>query len=660
MNTKRRLPRPTDLKQFEFVSDPQVSPDGTSILFVLTKPISEGENGDYSSNIWKFSNGRTRPLTSGNGKNTNPRWSPDGKTILFVSSRKAKSEKYTRLRTVPIGGGHARTILEFNKERSDVKIKAPKWTPDGKKILFLSDLMRRSNKDSDVKVVTRIAYRRNAEGYFHDRRTHLYSIKRTGGKANRLTSGEWDVDGYSISEDGSKVALIANMTGEADYSLVRDIHVMPATGGTPVKITSSKGPIEAVSWSHDSKKLAYVGHDLRRRLATTTGIWIAPARRGTGVEMTMDFDRPVGNKLNSDSRVASPDPGPVWGANDRGLTFLATDGGSCHIYKLDLLDRSVEAVTQGERSVEGFSFSKDRKVLAYTAMDSLSLADIFARDENGEKQITSFSNKGLGKLQLSAPESFVFKASDGVSVEGWVMRPFGPRRDPVATVVEIHGGPRTAYGHCFMFEFQLLAASGFAVLFTNPRGSTAYGEEFAAKIPKNYGDRDYKDIMESLNYLIRAGVADEKRLGVAGGSYGGFMTNWIVGHTAKFKAAITERSISNWNSFFGSSDIGYFFAEEEVGGVPWENIQRYLENSPLTYVRNVNTPLLIIHSEEDYRCPIEQGEQLFVALRKLRKEAVMIRFPEENHELSRSGKPRHRIERLNHITKWFKDHLLES
>ena len=179
------------------------------------------------------------------------------------------------------------------------------------------------------------------------------------------------------------------MTDEADYSLVRDIHVMPATGGNPVKITNSKGPIEAVSWSHDGKKLAYVGHDLRRRLATTTGIWVAPSRRGPGVELTMDFDRPVGNHLNSDSRVVSPDPSPVWDADDRSLTFLATNGGSCHIYRVDLIDRSVKAVTEGERSVEGFSFSKDGNVLAYTAMDSLSLADVFVRDRNGERQITS-------------------------------------------------------------------------------------------------------------------------------------------------------------------------------------------------------------------------------------------------------------------------------
>jgi dipeptidyl aminopeptidase/acylaminoacyl peptidase len=208
-----------------------------------------------------------------------------------------------------------------------------------------------------------------------------------------------------------------------------------------------------------------------------------------------------------------------------------------------------------------------------------------------------------------------------------------------------------------MDEFQLLASGKFAVLFTNPRGSSAYGEEFAAVVPTNYGDRDYKDIMEAVDYQVKVGTADEVRIGVSGGSYGGWMTNWIIGHTTRFKAAITERSISNWTSFFGTSDIGYFFAQEEVGGVPWERLQHYIENSPITHVHNVKTPVLIIHSEEDYRCPIEQGEQLFVSLKKLGREATMLRFPEENHELSRSGKPNHRTERLDHIIKWFKHYL---
>jgi dipeptidyl aminopeptidase/acylaminoacyl peptidase len=654
---RKRLPVPEDLEQFRFVSDPQVSADGRSVLFVVTQAVAEGENGDYSSNVWRFSGNRIRQLTFRGGRNTAPRWSPDGKTILFVSSRKTEKKSRSRLMIIPSDGGEAKVILELEKGKLDGEVKDPRWTADGRRILFLSDMKRVGKGESDVKVVKRIVYRLNAEGYFHDRRTHLYSISRSGGKPTQLTSGDFDVEGYAISWDGSKVAFIANTTSEADYSLARDIHVIPSTGGKPVKRTESMGPIDAVSWSHDDKRLAYTGHDLRRRLATNHGIWALSSDGGAAVELIRKFDRSTGNHLGSDSRVTSPDSSPVWSADDRYLSFLATDRGSCHVYSVDVEEKAVKPITKGGRSVEGFSYSRDGAVLTYTSMDSLNLAELYVRDAKGERKVTSFNHDLLSKLELSVPEDFTFKASDGVDVEGWVMKPQGYQGGRVPAVIEIHGGPRTAYGNCFMHEFQLLAANGFAVVFTNPRGSAAYGEEFAATIPTNYGDRDYKDIMEAMDYVVKAGVADGTRLGVTGGSYGGYMTNWIVGHTDRFKAAVTRRSISNWQSFFGTSDIGYYFAEDEVGGVPWENFQHYVENSPITYVRNVKTPLLIIHSEEDYRCPIEQGEQLFVALKKLRKEVVMVRFPEENHELSRSGKPKHRIENLNHITHWFKEHL---
>ncbi len=354
---KKRLPVSADIKQFRFVSDPQVSPDGKSVLFVVTRMIDDGENGDYSSNIWKCSDGKVRQLTFKEGKNTNPRWSPDGKTLLFISSRKTKSENYVRLMTMLPTGRAIRVILELEKGKIEGKIANPKWACDGKTILFLSDMKRKG--ESDVKVVTRMKYRMNGEGYFHDRRTHLYSIRVNGRKLAQLTSGEFDVDGYSISYDGSHVAFIANMTDEADYSLVRDIHVMPTNGGRPEKVTESRGPIDSVSWSHDGKKLAYVGHDMRRRLATNTGIWLTSPKGGPTFELTWDFDRSVGNELNSDSRVASPDHGAVWNPEDLQLSFLATNGGSCHLYTITVEGRIVKPLTEGLRSVEGFSYSDD-------------------------------------------------------------------------------------------------------------------------------------------------------------------------------------------------------------------------------------------------------------------------------------------------------------
>ncbi|MFH0848391.1 MAG: S9 family peptidase [archaeon] len=657
MADRRRLPVPEDLKQIRFVSDAQVSPDGKSVLFVATKVVEEGKNGDYSSNIWRLRGGKIRQLTFREGRNTNPRWSPNGRSVLFLSSRRREQESYTRLMVMPSDGGEANTILELKKGKLEGKIVDPRWTPDGSGIVFLSDMKRRSDQDSDVKVVRRIVYRLNEAGYFHDKRTHLYSISRNGGKPKQLTSGEFDIQAFSVSPDASKVAFVANMTEEADYTLVRDVHTMPIGGGSITTVTQSKGPIHSVDWSPDSKMLTYAGHDLSRRLATLVSVWTVPSAGGTSVNLTRKHDIGIGNSLGSDSKVATPDPGPVWSSDGTSIYFLATDKGSCNLFRISSTGGPIEPVTKGNRCVEGFRFSRNGNILAYTSMDALSPAELFIRDRDLEWKATRFNDTLMSDLRLSNPEIFTFKASDGQMIEGWIMKPQNYEGGKAPAIVEIHGGPRTAYGNTMMLEFQLLAANGYVVIFTNPRGSSAYGEDFAAAIPRDYGNRDYKDIMEAVDHVLHLGFIDENRIGVTGGSYGGFMTNWIVGHTNRFKAAVTQRSISNWISFYGTSDIGYYFADEEVGAEPWNNTEHFWEVSPLKYAENIKTPLLIIHSEEDYRCPIEQGEQLFVALKRLKRETMLVRFPGESHELSRSGKPRHRIESLTHIIDWFNKHL---
>jgi dipeptidyl aminopeptidase/acylaminoacyl peptidase len=221
-------------------------------------------------------------------------------------------------------------------------------------------------------------------------------------------------------------------------------------------------------------------------------------------------------------------------------------------------------------------------------------------------------------------------------------------------VLEIHGGPHAAYGLTFNHEMQVLCSLGYAVLYTNPQGSLGYGQDFNNKTHLDWGGQDYRDLMQAVDEaLLKWPWLDEERLGVTGGSYGGYMTNWMLGHTNRFKAAVTLRSTSNRFSMFGTSDVGYNNGNYEFDGKPWINYEHYLKHSPITYVENIQTPILLIHSEQDYRCPIEQSEQFFTALKFLKKEAVFVRFPNENHELSRSGQPNHRIERLQHLTNWF-------
>ncbi|HID16317.1 MAG TPA: S9 family peptidase, partial [Candidatus Atribacteria bacterium] len=288
------------------------------------------------------------------------------------------------------------------------------------------------------------------------------------------------------------------------------------------------------------------------------------------------------------------------------------------------------------------------------------------KDGLKEFKLTSFNDSLLSQLKLSKPEKFSFKASDGVLVEGWIMKPSTNYEGKVPTILYIHGGPKTAYGASFIHEFHLITANGYALVYLNPRGSDGYSEEFA-DIRGHYGERDFKDIMEGLDYVIRNfDFIDESKLGVIGGSYGGFMVNWIVGHTDRFKAAVSMRGICNWYSFYGVSDIGYWFILDHILGgldrkpLTREGIAKMIEKSPLTYSENVNTPLLIIHSINDLRCYYEQALQFFTALKWLGKDVKLVLVPKETHDLSRTGKPKHRIERLKHIIEWFNEKLKEE
>jgi acylaminoacyl-peptidase len=274
------------------------------------------------------------------------------------------------------------------------------------------------------------------------------------------------------------------------------------------------------------------------------------------------------------------------------------------------------------------------------------------------RAITSLNAALLGARYVAEPERVQFAGADGWVIEGWLLRPrgFEPGKQwPL--VLEIHGGPHGAYGHSFFHEFQVLAGRGYAVLYTNPRGSHAYGDTFVRACVGDWGGKDYLDLMAGVDHALGLGWVDRDRLYVTGGSYGGFMTNWIVGHTDRFKAAVTQRSISNNVSAFGTSDIGWHFWRYEMGdATPWRDEHKLLERSPLTYVENVTTPLLILHAEKDLRCPIEQAEQFFVALKLLGKEAVFVRYQDDTHELTRGGKPKNRIDHARRVADWFDAH----
>jgi len=647
-----RLIRVEDLRGFQFVSDPRVSPDGRRIAFVLSRINIEKDA--YERHVWMAdaSSGGVEQFTYGQGSDTYPRWSPDGRRLLFLSSGRDE-EKKAKIYVIPASGGEARMAA-----RSDEGVVNPQWAPDSRRILYSSKVWTEEKPETDVKVIRRIRYKANGSGTFEGRRVHLFTV-RVGSKPKQLTSGEFDVDAAAWSPDGGTVAFVSNMEPDADISEVRDIYTIPAGGGGFVKVTDGRYAASEVSWSPDGKLIAFTGNDDPEGHAVDDNIWVMPSGGGEARNITGSLGRSLGQGIGSDLRVATPSPGHAWSRDGSSIMFLTASTPYSSVYRARVDGGGVEEVIGG-RTVDGFSASEDGSAIAFNAMDATHPAELYLRDALGERRLTRFNDKFLRQLKLSSPERFAFRNSEGAEIDGWIIRPPNLKEGEICpAVLEIHGGPRSIYGDGVFHEFQLLAAEGYAVIYTNPRGSAGYDEAYAKAVIGHYGEGDYDDLMRFTDEALRRfSFIDNKRLGVTGGSYGGYMTNWIVGHTDRFRAAVTFRSICNWISKYGTSDVGYMQPESIAGTEDYVgDIGRHLEKSPIMYVKNVKTSILIVHSEEDLRVPIEQGEQWFTALKLHGVETEFVRIPGENHELSRSGKPKHREERLRHLVRWMNGHL---
>ncbi|SDL20009.1 Dipeptidyl aminopeptidase/acylaminoacyl peptidase [Paenibacillus sp. OK060] len=656
-----------DLFQITWVNDPTPSPQGGQLVYVSRK-TNEARDG-YSSHLrlLNLENQKDRAFTSGD-KDHAPAWSPDGSQLAFLREHEGKTQVWL----IASDGGEAQQVSHLKHGVSSLL-----WSPDGLTLLVKSSVDM-SEKDEDETedidkkllqelVVDRIRMKSDSGGLWNGRRTHLFRVPTEGGEAIPVTTGHYDVGDYAWSPDGESIAWIAQFPEEGeqhnDYTLTNHVYRAKADGSDVQQLTPEGYSFGRLSYAPDGQSLALLASDRSYGNATLVKLYTLPISGGQPVCLSKDWDVQINHSLVGDMRSHLTNTGPVFSRDGSSILCLVTIEGSVRIARFARDGSHAEYILPDEKEFYQFAELENGQIVAGVA-DVLRPGDLFLYtqpDEVGAVPIQlTHSNPQLDEeIQLSTPETFWFDSSDGLRLQGWMLKPAGMVEGvKVPTILEIHGGPHMMYGFTFMHEFQILAAQGYAVVYINPRGGLGYGQQFVNACRGDYGGGDYRDLMEAMDYAVsRYPFIDESRLGVTGGSYGGFMTNWIVGHTDRFKAAVTQRSISNWLSFYGVSDIGFFFTEDQIGGNAWDDTEKLWKHSPLAYVGNVSTPLLILHGEQDLRCPIEQAEQLYVALKRRKQTTRFVRFPGANHELSRGGHPHLRVRRLEHIAGWFNEHL---
>jgi dipeptidyl aminopeptidase/acylaminoacyl peptidase len=718
----RRPIAETDLFRFVWIADPRISPDGKRIAFVRVTVDAKHDGYETALWIVDAepSDGTgagPRPLTAG-PRDTAPRWSPDGRRLAFVRHAGKEDQLYL----LPLDGGEARqltnlpggasspawspdgktlaflsstNVSDLAKPAAGKKAaeSAPRMASDGTPTpagaAEPADPLA-EHHESDVRVINRAVYRANGAGYLDATHPdHVWTVAvpeaaadpadpAIGGEPppKQITRGEFDEQDPVWAPDGSRLYVVSDRVKEAYYEDAGEaIYAVPAAGGELARVTGITGGISIVAVSPDGSQIAFVGAARGKpvRSYDQPDLWVAPTAPTGGASeprnLTAAFDFDIGSHLVGDQhppRGGSRDI-PVWSADGRSLLALAEERGRVDLRRFDAGRGDSQPVTAGDHEVVSYTATPDGRRLALVISTPTAIGDLFvldlaaaagARGDAGPRQLTHFNQPLFAQLNLTAPEAMTYRSFDGREIEAWVQRPpdFRPGK-PYPMILDIHGGPHGAHGYTFFHEVQWMAAKGYVVLYPNPRGSTAYGQEFGNVIQYRYPGDDFKDLMAGVDELVRRGDADPKRLGVTGGSGGGLLTNWTITQTDRFAAAVSQRSIADWAGWWYTADFT-LFTPRWFRGAPFEDPQDFAARSPITFIKNVKTPLMLIEGEADYRTPpTSGGETMFRALKYLHRPVVMVRFPGESHELSRSGRPWHRVERLQHIVRWFDKYL---
>lgn len=685
-----RPPRPDDLYRIAIPTEPRLSPDGSAVTFTVQRVGASFDK--YRTSVWLApvdSAAPPRQLTIGAKRDSHARWSPDGKTIAFLSDRRTSVEDEptapkdredgTQIHLLStVEPGEARRLTDLPRGVGSFA-----WSPDGRRLAVISTSraadrkadarVRRRLDDakpgtppaSDYRFFDRLGYQAEGAGFVQTHVPQLWVVDAASGDARRLTNLRAGVGDVAWSPDGRKVAISTGPARDHDLNVGSRILVVDVESGRQMPVADHRGGVYfAPVWLPDGTQIAALGGTFPQvfyRIAIHLFDADGGQRRG-GIDLSSRHDVMPSSSMNSDLTVGEG-PRLVPTADDRSLLFVAPHRGATELWRIGLEDGGLELLTNGRQYLSGFDAVPVKggatRVAAISSAPT-ALPDVVVGDARARgielRRLTDLNADVTKEIRFREPvERWV--EVDGREIQSWLVPADGKGRQP--TVVEIHGGPHTLYGFSPFLEFQILAGAGMSVLYTNPRGSEGYGLDFNMANINDWGDGPMRDAMACVDSFIASGEVDGDRLGVTGGSYGGYLTTWIVGHTDRFKAAFTARSVADMGLLFQVGDLsGTIWPTVEIGAYPWDDPERHRVLSPVTYAPAIRTPLLIQHADRDLRATVAQAEILFARLRRLRRPVRLMRVPDESHELTRSGTPYRRAENLVQVRDWFSHFLV--
>ncbi|MCD8511430.1 MAG: S9 family peptidase [Bacillus sp. (in: Bacteria)] len=686
-----------DLYAFKGAGEARLSPDESKMVYVVQ--YADKEEDTFKTNLFlKDLTTMEETQLTFSGKDKGPVFSPDGTRIAFISNRSGKNQIYI----LSLSGGEPWCIktnesvmgpLLWTPEGNELiysaavfSHKADDWLPypgaprqDGNRLKEIADNLHKSKdelekdkdkKKNEVKVITRFSYRSDGQGYYGNVRNHIFSTlvpdqwegdwKEQG---KQLTDGDFDHSGPSLSPCGNYLVVSSRRTATADHDKSVDLWIVERKTGKIHQLYEAPGPVQGPNWSPCGQFIAFGGHDFKAGESTSTHLWLLqidefmeklknhedtkPYTVVHAYNLLKSVDRPIGG-AGSDVGIRG---GDTKGWQQNRLLFLIGDKGAGQLYEVELNGKEwtpKPVIASESQTISTITVSKS--LIVFSMTDPLTPPELYYWKDQKVKQLT-FINKKLAEKGASLQwEKFTYKSDREGEIDGWLLYPSGfDKNKKYPLVLLIHGGPHASYGPAFMFLAQLFVSRGYVVLYTNPRGSETYGQHFAEVIDRNWGDLDYKDIMVGVDKVVDRGFIDKDNMFVHGWSYGGYMSCWISTQTSRFKAICAGASVTNMVSGYGTSDIT-MADEYEYGGTPWKDGEHLIHHSPIGHVEKVETPVMLMHGENDMRVAPSQTEEFYIALKRLNKEAIMVRYPGEFHGL---GRPLHQADRLERLLAWF-------